>query len=183
MGAGFHDPARLHNDDPVGFQHRCQAMGNNKRGAALHQPVQGILDQLLAFRIQRTGRFVEQKHRRILQDGAGDGDALALSARQGNAALAHGGFIAVGQVGDESVRMGRRGSRNDLVSGGIGPAVGDVFGNARSENRRVLGDQGNGASQILRIERTQIVPVESDLPRFRIVEPHQQVKQRRFSGP
>ena len=50
------------------------------RGAAVHQAIERLLHQRLAFGIERRGRLVEQQDRRVLQDGAGDGDALALAA-------------------------------------------------------------------------------------------------------
>ena len=42
----------------------------------------------LAFGVERRGRLVEQQQRRVAQNGARDGDALALAARQRDAALA-----------------------------------------------------------------------------------------------
>jgi len=61
----------------------------------LHQPRQGFLHQGLALGVERGGGFVEQQQRRIAQDGAGDGDALALAARQCHAAFAEHGLVTV----------------------------------------------------------------------------------------
>ena len=57
-------------------------------GAAPHQIVERRLDGALAFGVQRAGRFVEQQDRRILQDGAGYGEPLALAAGQLHAEIA-----------------------------------------------------------------------------------------------
>ena len=53
-----------------------------------HQLLQAFLDRRLDLRIERRGRLVEHQDRRVLQDDAGDGDALALAAGELDAALA-----------------------------------------------------------------------------------------------
>jgi hypothetical protein len=60
------------------------------RGAAFHQMFERILHQPLAFGVERAGRFVEQQDRRIAQQRAGNGDALALAARKARAVLRPG---------------------------------------------------------------------------------------------
>ena len=56
------------------------------------RPLASALDRLLhralAFGVERARRLVEQQHRRVAQDRPGDGDALALAARQHHPALA-----------------------------------------------------------------------------------------------
>ena len=55
------------------------------------------------------GRFVEQQQRRVAaEQGAGDGDALALAARQARAAFAHEGVEALGKRAEEGLRHWRR---------------------------------------------------------------------------
>ena len=57
----------------------------------------------LGGRIERRRGVVEQQQPRVAGEGAGEGDALALPARQRDAALADDGVEAVGQVADEAV--------------------------------------------------------------------------------
>ena len=64
----------------------------------LHQFLQRGLHQGFAFGIERRRGLVEQQQRRIAQDRAGDRDALALAARQRNAALADLGLKALRQA-------------------------------------------------------------------------------------
>ena len=85
-------------------------MGDDHGGASLHQPLQGVLNLALVFRVERGGRLVEQEDRRVLQEGAGDGDPLALAAGEPRARLADGGVVALGQVKDELVRRRRAGA-------------------------------------------------------------------------
>jgi hypothetical protein len=55
-------------DDPIGLAHRSEPMGNDQRGAVLHQVFQRRLHQTLAFGIQRAGGFIEEQYRRVLED-------------------------------------------------------------------------------------------------------------------
>ena len=60
----------------------------------------------LALVVERAGRLVEDQDARIGDQRAGDGDALALAARQAAAALADDGVVALGQLEDEVVGAG-----------------------------------------------------------------------------
>src|SRR5205085_3277770 len=59
-----------------------EAVGDDDRGLALHQTAQGFEDQLLRFGVEARRRLVEEEYRRVADDGAGDCDALSLSARK-----------------------------------------------------------------------------------------------------
>ena len=61
--------------------------------------VERALDAGLGLHVERAGRLVEDQDRRVLEDGAGDGDALALAARQRGAALADDEGVAAGLPG------------------------------------------------------------------------------------
>ena len=80
-----------------------QAVGDGDHGLAGHQPVEALLDRRLDLRIERAGRLVEDEDRRILEEDAGDRDALALAAGELRAALADMGVEAA------AARSGRRG--------------------------------------------------------------------------
>ena len=103
-------------------------MGDHQGGPLVHQPVERLLDGQLALGVERAGRLVEQQDGRVAEQRAGDGDALALAARQPHAARAEMGGEALRQRLDEGERRGRLGGRPHLVVGRVGPAVADVVG-------------------------------------------------------
>ncbi len=70
-------------------------MRDDERGACLHELFQRGLNQAFAFGVEGTGGFVEQQYGQVSQDGAGDGDALALSAGQADAAFTEEGIEAL----------------------------------------------------------------------------------------
>jgi hypothetical protein len=72
----------VENDDLVRADHRRQAVRDNERRASPADPVEGVLDLPLGEAVEGRRRLVEDKNRRSLQDGPGDGHALLLAARQ-----------------------------------------------------------------------------------------------------
>jgi hypothetical protein len=107
-----------------------------------------LLDFLLGLGIHRRGGLVEDQDARVDQQRAGDGDALALAARQALAALAHQRVVALRQAQDEVVGMGGAGGGDDLVAGGVGLAVGDVLGNGAEEQEGLLQHQADVAAVV-----------------------------------
>ena len=97
MPAGADDAAAVDHDDAVGIDGGGQPMRDHERGAVAHELLERVLHQPLALRIERAGGLVEQQDRRILEDGARDGDALLLAAREPRAALAEEGVVAFRQ--------------------------------------------------------------------------------------
>ena len=122
----FHDASGLDDIDPVGATDGGQAVGDDQRGAAAHQPGQCILDQAFALGIERRGGFVEDQDGRILEHGAGDGDALPLAAREFGPAVTDVRVVTFGQLPDKLVGIGRAGRRLDRFARGAGHREGDV---------------------------------------------------------
>jgi hypothetical protein len=74
------DAAMVHHHDAFQPLNGGEAMGDDDRRASGHQVLEPDLHQPLVFGIECARRLVEQKQRRIAQDGARDCNALALSA-------------------------------------------------------------------------------------------------------
>ena len=85
-------------DDAVETPHRRQPVRDRDDGAAAHQAAERFADRLFGFAVERGGRLVEQQERRVLEKGAGDGDALALAAGKLDAAFADERAHAVRQA-------------------------------------------------------------------------------------
>ncbi|MND61060.1 hypothetical protein D3C80_523060 [compost metagenome] len=182
MGALLDDVPFIHHDQPVHGRNRRQPVGDGDDGLALHHFIQALLNGHLHFRVQRTGGFVQQQDRRVLQHHPGNGDALALATRQLDAALSHQGVVtavalAVAELADETIGLGAGRSGADLRLGRIGAAIGDVVANRAVQQRGVLGDHADGAAQAVLGDLGHVLPVDADFPTVHVVETQQQVDQ------
>ena len=120
MRAFLDDAAGLHHQDAVAGEHGRQPMRDHQRGAPAHQALERVLDQGLALGVERGGRLVEQQQRRVAQDRARDGDALALAAGQRDPALADRGVEAAAAAADELEARRELGGALDLGVARIG---------------------------------------------------------------
>jgi len=79
VGAPLDDLAVFEDDDLIGTDDRREAVGDDERGSVLGERVERRLDALFGVGVDVAGRLVEDEDGQVLQDDAGDGDALALS--------------------------------------------------------------------------------------------------------
>ena len=96
--------------------------GQDRAQRALHQP--------LARHVEARRRLVEDQHRRVGEERAGERHQLPLTGRQPAALVGDVGVVALGQAGDELVRADRLGRGDDLVVDAFGLAEPDVVGDA-----------------------------------------------------
>ena len=88
MTAALHHAPALQHQDAVGADHARQAVREDQRRAALHQPVERLLDHGLVLGVDGGERLVEDQDRRVPQERARDREALALAAGEPRPALA-----------------------------------------------------------------------------------------------
>ena len=80
MLAAFHYLAFVEDMDDVGVLDGGEAVCYGDGGARLHEAVERLLDEVLALCVEGRGCLIKDEDRRILEDGAGDADALPLPA-------------------------------------------------------------------------------------------------------
>src|SRR3954469_9521942 len=85
-----------------------------------HEPLQRVLDEELGLGVKRAGGLVEDEHRWVLEESAGNNDALFLAAREGDAALADERVVAVVERVDQG-RAVRRRPHRAVPNGRPGP--------------------------------------------------------------
>lgn len=94
MAAAFDNFAMLDDENTVGGKNRLQAVRDHQRSAGNPQGVDRALDHELGFGVERCGRLIQKKDRRILEKCAGDRDAGALATRKLRAMFADLGIVA-----------------------------------------------------------------------------------------
>jgi len=96
------------------------------------------LDGQLGLGVDRRGRVVEDEQLGIGEQHPRDGDALALPAREPDAALADDRVVALGQRVHELGGLRGLGGGAHLLDRGVGAAVGDVVAHRAREQQRLL---------------------------------------------
>ena len=74
-----------------------------------------MLNDALAFVIERTRRLVEDQDARVGRERAGNRDALTLASGERRAPLADDRVVTLGQLENEFVRARKRRSRDDAL--------------------------------------------------------------------
>ena len=115
-------------------------MGDENDGSVPRQIAQHSPQAKGGFVIEAVCRFIEQQYRWIAQQGAGNGDTLALAGRQLAAGLADGRAVAIGEVDDELMDAGERRRADDFLVAGIGQPVRDVVADRAGEKNALLRD-------------------------------------------
>lgn len=80
--AGLDDAAAVEDVDDVCFLDRAQSVRDGDGGATSGGGVEGGLDDFLGLAVECGRGFVEEQDGGVAEEGAGDGDALFLSARE-----------------------------------------------------------------------------------------------------
>ena len=126
MRTELRDPTVVNDQDLVGISQGGQTVGDGEGGSVVGHLVDGVLDELFGLGVQGCCGFVQNEDGGVVDEGAGDGDTLAFTAREGVALLAYDGVVALGEPHDEIVGVGGTSGADDLGVGGVGLGVLDV---------------------------------------------------------
>ena len=131
--------------------------------------------------VDRRGGFVEDEDRRRLHERASDADPLAFAAGEARAAFAELGVVARGQALDELVRIGGLRRFDDFLFGRVEVAVANVVGDGATYEQRLLEHQPDVSPQRMLAHGADVATVDRDPARRRVVEPHQEIDERRLA--
>ena len=122
-------------------------MRDDDDGAVLLDGIDRSLDLLGGHGIERSCRLIEEDDGRVLEEHAGDGNTLLLSARKvGGLRLE-----AIGQLRHLVVEEGFLGGIDDLFVGGTGFAIADVLFDGAAEDVVLLQHKADVVAQELRV--------------------------------
>src|SRR5216683_5881810 len=157
--------------------HQGHAVGDENRGPAAKNPAKHTRNRRLRNRIERRARFVHNQNSRISKECTSQGDALAFTDGQGRTAFSKHGLVTIRQRLNKVVDGGRLATATNLLERSFGPAIRNILPHARSKEIRGLLHHGNMPAQDLKLKIAQVVPVDPDDSRLRVVEAQQQVSQ------
>ena len=182
MSSLLDDAAVLYDDQRRGVPQGREPVGDREGGPPLNEMGQRGLDPDLGFGIDGGRRLVENENRGIGQNGARDGKALPLAARQFPAGGTDHRIVPVGELDDEVVRRRRDSRRDDLVVGRVGTGVGNVFRDGAHEDVGFLRHHGDEPVQVVQRKVADVNAVDGDAPFVAVIEPGDQIQQSGLSG-
>ena len=142
----------------------------------LLQALELQLHLLSQLEVQRAERFIQQEDARIVDDGAGDGDALLLSAGH-----------AVNLPLFKALQLHRFQRRRDLAAYHVlrqlfdRQTVGDVVIHIHQREKRVILEHGVHRA-LVRRHAADVLPVDEDGARIRLFKPCEHSQRRRFAA-
>ncbi len=97
-----------------------------------------------------------------------------------SATLADFAVVALRQSANKSVGLGPASRLHDFFLGGAGSAIGNIFAHSGGKKQRILQDDGDLRPQRALRQLAQIVPIECDLTRARVVETRNKTEKATF---
>ncbi|MNI34352.1 hypothetical protein D3C73_883410 [compost metagenome] len=180
----LHDPAVLQHRHPVAdAAHHLHLVSDQNDGQTqvAVQPVQQGQDVLGRLRVQGAGRLVAQQDAGAAGQGAGDADALLLTARQLSRVLL--GMIGQPQLGQKFRRpRPHLGLRPSFQTQGEGDVVLDGLGVQQVEVLEDHADASPRRAQLGGFEGGDFLAVDEDLARVGRLQPVDGADQGRFAG-
>ena len=181
MPAAFGDDPLVEHQDFIGMHDGRQPVRDDQRRAPPGDPLERGLNLALGEAVERRGRLVEHQNRRRLQNGARDGDALLLAAREFQAALADLRAVTLRQRANEGVDLRVLRRRLDLRVARRVAAVADVVEDRIVEQHGVLRNHADRRAQRSLRNGADILPIDGYPTRRWLIEPKQQARNRRLS--
>src|SRR5260370_1947474 len=157
-------------------------MRDDKRGADAEEEVEGIADLQVGFGVHAGSGFIKDEEARIVREGAGEIDELALADRERGAAFVDAGGDAFGEGFDE---IGKADFANGVLDGvavDVGSAEANVCFDGAGEEEAVLKNDAEQAAEVLEIDFADVDAVEQDLAALDVIEAKKERDERGFAG-
>src|SRR5215212_8901926 len=130
--------AFIQNDNFVGVDHRADALCDDEGRASPHESIECFLDLRLRIEVNTGGRVIQDENARVEEQGAGNSNALLLSAGERGTAFPDMCVIAIGERQYEVVCLSSFRSGFDLCLRSIRFTESDVLTDRAAEQRCFL---------------------------------------------
>src|SRR5437867_130212 len=178
VGPALNESALFEDEDQIGLGGRLKVVGDEQAGFPGHEAPERFPDPGLAFDIEARRRLVQDQDRRVADDGPCQGDPLFLPAREGTATLGDHGGVAVFELDDEIMGVGRLGGAHDFRNRGVGLAIRNVLLDAGGKQHRILRNDTDMPAEGLASIPLDVGPIDQDGSPDRVVEAEDQAGDR-----
>jgi len=183
MCPAFDDLPAVDDEDLVRRPDRGQPVGDDQRCPPGQRGRQRALDRRLGFGVQVRGRLVQHDHRRGLEQQPGQGQALFLPAGEPVAPVSRDRVQPARQRRDQLPDPGRLAGLDQLLFGRRRPRVQQVGPDRVVEQVGVLRHDSDHRPQRLQRQVADVVPADPHHPAHRVIQPRDQVGDRRLPRP
>ena len=146
--------------DAVGEANRGQAVGDDENRTSFGDLRHVLLDDPLAFIVERARGLVEDQDPRLAQQCASNRDALALAAGQAAATFADDRVVALRQFQDEVMSAGERGRGDHALDRHAGLGQRDIVADRAVEQNVFLQHDAQLAAQPRAVHHGEIDAVD-----------------------
>ena len=181
MRANVGQTSLVEDEDAVAAQDRRNALGNDDLRRAGQSLAQTAADVLVRGHVDRAGRVVEDQNFRLLDDRAGNAQALALPAGEIRGVLLEQRLIAVRKTVDVFVGAGDCAGGLHLRQGRVGLAPAQVLGDRPGEERAVLQNHRHAVAQMLERVVPHVDAADAHRAAQRVVKARDQAHERGFA--
>src|SRR6266480_4852967 len=157
-------------------------MGDQQSGAPLQETSNSFLNLVLGGAVNRAGRIIQDENARVGEQGTRNGDALALSTGECDAALTNDGLVAILKVGDKGVCLGiLRCLFNCCLVCLLSQAIGDVLRDGSREEEDILLDSRDLRTKPVQTPLAHINTIEEYTTIINIIDTVDKFSERAFA--
>ncbi|CDD41178.1 uncharacterized protein BN642_00507 [Collinsella sp. CAG:398] len=131
--------------------HGARTLGDDDLGGLGQVARQAFADERIGLGVHGAGGIVQDQHLGVLQQRAGDAQALLLAARHVRAALLDIGVVLLREGLDELIGLGELAHLDELVVRGVRVAPAQVLLDGAAEEHVLLQHHGHVVAQELQI--------------------------------
>ncbi len=177
----FNETAVVDDEHLVSLADGAQAVGDDEGGAPGHEAQERFLNVEFGARIDAARGFVQDQDARVGEEGAGDGQQLALALAEIVSLFGDLGLVALRQAADEPVGIGQFGRCSNLFIRGIETAVTDIVDYAAGKEEGVLQHDSQLLADRFLLHRPNVAAVNQNGAGINIVKAAQEADDRRFA--
>ena len=121
----------------------AEIVGNPKASFGVGEPLEGLANKGFAGAVQAAGGFIENHNGGLANGGAGNGNALTLTAGEGGPPLAQDSVVALGEILNKVMGIGQTSRCLNLRFAGTKGTIGNVVADAGGKEYAVLQNDTN----------------------------------------
>ena len=178
----LYQPSIVKDEDLVCIYNCTEAVGDHNNRLTFHQFGNRLLNQDFILRVKGCCCLVKQNNGSVFQQGASDGNTLALTAGKSAAVFTENRLIPVRHLPDKFITIGGFGRGNHLIVRCVWIAKTDIVHNRIIEQGHILEHERHIRHEAFRLHTLDVFAAHGDLALLNIPKAGNQFGNRAFTG-